>query len=162
MQDQDVSVFLSFQTVPRPHLAFRSVFARVSFPRGKRLDCEDDRSSRSSAQVRCQWSYISTPPYAFMTCTLLLTHCVVGPVPRGKRLDCEADRSSRSSAQVRCQWSYISTPPYAFMTCTLLLTHSVVGPDPDPSVQVVTPSVLSVIPFHLSYFRCSDRGVLCT
>ena len=113
MQDQDVSVFLSFQTVPRPHLAFRSVFARVSFPRGKRLDCEDDRSSRSSAQVRCQWSYISTPPYAFMT-------------------------------------------------CTLLLTHSVVGPDPDPSVQVVTPSVLSVIPFHLSYFRCSDRGVLCT
>jgi hypothetical protein len=44
--------------------------------------------------------------------------------------------------------------PYAFMTYTLLLTHSVAGPDTDPSVQVVTPSVLSTIPFHLFYFRC--------
>jgi len=40
------------------------------------------------------------------------------------------------------------------MTCTLLLTHTVVGPDPDPSVQVVTPSVPSTFPFHLFYFRC--------
>jgi hypothetical protein len=105
VQDQDVSVFVSFQTVPGAHLAFRSVFARVSFPQGKLLEYK-------------------------------------------------ADHSSRSRAQVRCQWRYISTPPYAIMTCTLLQTRSVVGPDTFPSVQVVTPSVLSSIPFHLFYFRC--------
>ena len=43
------------------------------------------------------------------------------------------------------------------MPCTgtaLLLTHYAVGPDREPSMQVVTPSVLFSISFHLFYFRC--------
>jgi hypothetical protein len=41
---------------------------RVSFLGVKRQRCEVDHSPPSSAEVRNEWSYTSTPPYIFMAC----------------------------------------------------------------------------------------------
>jgi hypothetical protein len=46
---------------------------------------------------------------------------------------------------------YLHAPIYLY-DVHITQTHSVVGPDPDPSLQVVTPSVLSTIPFPFILF----------
>jgi hypothetical protein len=38
-------------------------------PGVKQMGCEAHRSPPSSAKVKNEWSYTSTPPYAFMACT---------------------------------------------------------------------------------------------
>jgi hypothetical protein len=66
---RDFSVLHSVQTGSRVRPASYSVDIVGPFREVKRPGREFDHSTPSSAEIKKEWSYTSTPPYVFMACT---------------------------------------------------------------------------------------------
>jgi hypothetical protein len=69
-QRQEIILFFTASILA---LAFYSMVPEGIFPAVKQSGCNAYYSPSSSAEVKNAWSYISIPPYAFMT-TFLIKH----------------------------------------------------------------------------------------